>query len=290
MIRSIKNPFLTVTVKGHGAELCSIRSSKGMEYMWQGDPSIWGRQAPVLFPVVGKVANDSYIHEGKRYKLNQHGFARDMDFEIAEESADSLSFLLLPTPETRERYPFEFSLLVRYRLMGNCLEIGCEVANNSPGIMPFSIGAHPAFALTWGKDDRIEDYFLEFEEAETLDAYLLGKGNLISSEKVRVMTNERILPIRRETFDRDALIFLALKSEKVALGSHRRRNRLTVEFKGFPYLGIWAKPAAPFVCIEPWLGHADMEETDGILMNKPGIIKLAPGKSFTCTHMIVIDE
>lgn len=289
-LRTITNRFLTVRVKDHGAELCSIRSASGREYLWQGDPTIWGRHAPVLFPIVGKLADDRYSFEGKSYGLKQHGFARDMDFELVEETAKSLSFQLLPSPETRQRYPFEFALRVNYLLEGSSLEAQYEVRNRGNGVMPFSIGAHPGFALNWGADDRIEDYFLEFEKVETLDASLLGRDNLLSAKIERVMENENLLPLRKEMFNRDALIFLHLESERISLGSYKHKNRVTMEFPAFPNLGIWAKPGAPFICIEPWFGHADTEETDGILMNKPGIIKLKPGGSFTSVHRVTIEE
>lgn len=290
MNRAITNSFLTVRVLQHGAELCSIRSADGKEYIWQADPAIWGRHAPILFPIVGKLANNRYSFETETFEMGQHGFARDMDFGLVEETGRSLSYQLLPSPATRGIYPFEFALRVSYVLEGNGLEVQYEVRNSGQGVMPFSIGAHPGFALNWDKDDRIEDYFLEFEKAETLDARLLCPDNLLSSKSERVLENEKVLPIRKEMFDRDALIFLDLKSEKVRLGSYKHKNSVTVEFHGFPYLGIWAKPGAPFVCIEPWHGHADPEEADGILMNKPGIIKLKPGGRFTCVHRIVIEE
>lgn len=258
--------------------------------MWQADPKIWGRHAPILFPIVGKLANDRYSFEGKTYELTQHGFARDLDFTLVEETFDFLSYQLLPSSATKQRYPFDFALWVKYRLKDNSLDIQYEVRNNGEGVMPFSIGAHPAFSLTWGEDDRIEDYFLEFEKKEMLDAYFLGADHLLSEKTERILQNENILNISKNMFYRDALILLDFESGKVSLCSSKHRNRLTVEFPGFPYLGIWAKPAAPFVCIEPWYGHVDPANTDGIIMNKPGINKLASNKTFTCTHRIVIQE
>jgi galactose mutarotase-like enzyme len=258
--------------------------------MWQADPKIWPRHAPILFPIVGKLANDRYSFERKTYELPQHGFARDMNFAIVEETASSLSYQLFPSSSTKQQYPFDFGLLVKYRLKGNSLEIQYEVRNNGEGVMPFSIGAHPGFALTWGEDDQIEDYFLEFEKLETLDTHFLGADHLLSEETGRILQNEKVLPIRKDMFNRDALILLDFESGKVSLRSHKHHGCLTVEFPGFPYLGIWAKPAAPFVCIEPWYGHVDPAKTDGMIMNKPGIIKLNASKTFTCAHRVVIQE
>ena len=267
-----------------------MKSAAGVEYLWQADPAVWPRHAPILFPIVGKLANDRYVHAGRTYAMKQHGFARDLDFELVDAARESLAFRLLPSAATREQYPFEFELAVRYRLDANHVAIEYVVRNNGQAPMPFSIGAHPGFALTWGLGDRIEDYFLEFERTETADPHLLGADHLLSGETVPALEKGKVLPLRRELFDRDALLFLGLASHKVSLCSRRQGRRLTVEFPGFPDLGIWAKPAAPFVCIEPWYGHADPPQSDGILFHKPGIIKLPPGGAFKCEHRIVIEE
>lgn len=290
MDRSIANSSLKATISDHGAELCSLRGADGMEYMWQADPEIWGRHAPILFPVVGKLAGDRYAFEGESYEMGQHGFARDLVFEPVEETPDSLTYRLLPSPATRKKYPFEFALMVRYRLEANALAVEYEVRNNGQGVMPFSIGAHPAFALNWGEGDRVEDYFLEFAAVETADTHTLDDDKLLSEVTRPVLTNERVLPLRRDMFDRDALIFMGLKSESVSLCSGNHSRRVTVSYPGFPHLGIWAKPAAPYVCIEPWYGHVDPADGDGLLVNKPGIITLAPEEAFECTHRIFIEE
>jgi galactose mutarotase-like enzyme len=287
---TISNSILIATVKERGAELCSLKGKSGVEYMWRADPGVWGRHAPILFPVVGKLKNNSYRHEGETYELGQHGFARDMDFKLEEKSDGRLVFRLDPTLETLGRYPFEFVLRVEYRLEGNGLEIEYKVFNAGKTVMPFSIGAHPAFSLEWGVGDRIEDYSLEFEKRETADTRHLDEDKLLSDKIERVLDAENILPLRADMFDRDALILLGIKSKKVSLCSNRHANRVTVEFPGFPYLGIWAKPAAPYVCIEPWHGHVDPTGTDGDIMAKPGIIKLAPAAAFACVHKIVVEE
>jgi galactose mutarotase-like enzyme len=197
-----------------------------------------------------------------------HGFARDTDFELLDASDSSLSYRLQASPATRKQYPFEFSLVRHYRLSGGTVEVTTEVTNTGATVMPFSIGEHPGFALTWGARDKVEDYALKFEKAERLDTHLLDANGLL--------------------FDRDALIFLKIKSQKVSLCSRRHPRRVTVEFSGYPDLGIWAKPGAPFVCIEPWYGHADPASHEGELMNKPGLIMLEPGTSFACVWRVVV--
>lgn len=283
---SISNEYLHIRVKEQGAELCSIKGAGSTEYLWQADSAVWARHAPVLFPIVGKLRAGCYALNGKTYELLQHGFARDMDFLLIEQSVTSLVYQLLPTAETRKRYPFEFTLNIIYRLNGNCLSIEYAVSNTGSSVMPFSIGAHPGFNLP----GPIDDCFLEFEKEETLTARLLGDKGLLSDEAVPILENSNILPLSKTLFDRDALILLDFKSDGISLCSRNSSRRLTVEFPDFPQLGIWAKPGAPFVCIEPWYGYTDPEQPYGDIMNKPGVLRLAAGDTFTCTHRITVEE
>lgn len=289
MRKELTNKYLSVTVKDQGAEITSIKDNQEREYMWQADPLVWGRHAPILFPVVGKLKNNKYLHLGKTYQLNQHGFARDMTFSFVRESDAELSCRLQPTPETMEVYPFDFLLEIHYRLVQNSVEVCYEVTNNDSQIMPFSIGGHPAFALNLGGNDKIEDYFIEFDQPETADTVHLDHNSLLSDETERVLTEESVIPLTKDLFSRDALIFLNLISEKVSLKSLKHNHSVTVNFSDFPFLGIWAKPGAKYVCIEPWHGHVDPAGTDGILMNKPGITCLAPGDIFKCCYTIEIN-
>jgi galactose mutarotase-like enzyme len=199
-----------------------------------------------------------------------------MSFELITHSKTMLVFQLLPTAKTLKCFPFKFALNIIYQLDENCLKIGHEVQNNGEKTMPFSIGAHPGFTLP----GPIDECFLEFEKAESLSARLLGQQGLLSPKTLPVLKDSNLLPLSRALFDRDALIFLDTKSKKITLGTKNSSRRLPVEFVGFPDLGIWAKPGAPFVCIEPWYGD---------IWNKPGILLLDAGKSFTCEHRIIIE-
>lgn len=290
MEKTIRNSSLSVTVKRLGAELSSIKTPSGKDYLWEADPAIWGRHAPVLFPIVGKLADDTYRYNGKSYSLNQHGFARNMEFQFISESENSLSCRLTQTPETKQAYPFDFVLTINYTLSGNVLETEYCVENPNEAVMPFSIGAHPAFALNWGENDRIEDYYLEFEKPETVKTHHLDQNHLLSDETETVLLNEKIIQLHENMFNRDALILLDLTSDKVSLCSNNHKQRITVEFSDFPYLGVWAKPKARYVCIEPWHGYVDPAGTDGRIINKPGIIKLDPGRMFSCVHRIEISD
>ena len=220
--------------------------------------------------------------------MKQHGFARRADFELVEATKSTLTYRLQASETTRLQYPFDFVLTRQYQLLGGVLEVHTEVVNSSKQVMPFSIGEHPGFSLAWGVGDQIEDYRLEFEKAETIDTTLLDSNHLVSRTTERVLTNEQVLPLRRDLFDRDALIFLKLASRKISLCSCKHKNRLTVEFPGYPYLGIWAKPGAPYVCIEPWYGHADTAWHDGQLKHKAGIIQLNAGETFSCLWRVSV--
>jgi galactose mutarotase-like enzyme len=284
IMNSITHGKLTVSAQTRGAELCSIRGTDGIEYLWQADPTFWKGQAPILFPTVGKLQDGRYQLNGQTYEMASHGFARTMDFTLIDQQPDALTYQLLPTAETRARYPFEFSLTVIYRLNGNALSIEYAVRNTGASVMPFSIGCHEAYNLP----GPLEECFLEFEKMETSDPCLINAKGMVSADTVSVMKNTRTLPLSKTLFDRDALIFLDVKSKKITLGAKNSPRRLTVEFAGFPQLGIWAKPAAPFVCIEPWFGHSDPEHPYGDIWKKPGIIHLEAGKTFVCTHQISI--
>ncbi len=290
MEQTIQNSFLSITVNKTGAELTGIKSSSGHEYMWEADPEIWGRRAPILFPIVGKLKDNKYSYDDRNYSLNQHGFARDMTFKLIDKDNKTLSYQLLPTVKTKKCYPFNFSLIVNFRLIDNIVEVEYLVENKDNKEMPFSIGAHPAFALNWGDNDRIEEYYLEFEKPETVNTHHLDQNHLLSDETEIVLSNEKIITLHENMFNRDALILLDLASEKINLCSYKHTRKLTVEFSDFPFLGIWAKPKAPYVCIEPWHGYVDPVGTDGKIINKPGIIMLGPGKSFSCMHKIIISE
>ncbi len=287
MQNTLRNSVLSVTVKRHGAELCGLKAADGTEYLWQADPAVWGRHAPLLFPIVGKLIQGRYLYDGQKYEITTpHGFARDTDFELVAATESTLSYRLQATTETRKQYPFDFTLLRHYRLMEAGVEITTEVTNPGVVVMPFSIGEHPAFSLKWGAGDKVEDYALQFEKPERLVAHFLDANGLLSDQSERLLSNQRVLPLRSDLFDRDALIFLKLNSQSIGLCSRRHARRVTVEFPGYRNLGVWAKPGAPFVCIEPWYGYPDPATHNGELLHKPGIILLEPGKTFTCTWRI----
>lgn len=289
-IDTLRNKFLQISIKRLGAELTSITDADGTEYLWQADPLVWAGQSPLLFPIVGKLAGDSYAYAGKSYTLPQHGFARRKVFRPAGKCSDGVSYSLGPDESTYENYPFDFSLEVSYRLDGTSIHVGYRVTNLDRKPLPFSLGGHPGFSCTLHPGDELEDYRLEFEKEEIADTCLVMDGLIAVSITRRILSSETTLPLTKTLFNSGALVLMNLKSSAVTLRSQRHPTAVKVDFPGFPCLGIWSKPAAPFVCIEPWFGHADPAGMNpgSPLETKPGIIIMPPGHSFECAWRVTI--
>jgi galactose mutarotase-like enzyme len=289
MLYTIRNDVLEVSVDTLGAELASIRSiADDAEYLWQGDPSFWVRRAPILFPVVGKLAGGVFRLGGHEYVLPQHGFARDEEFELAETAAGSLAFRLRDRPELLDHFPFHFEILVRYQLSEASITVMYEVRNPGSTALWFSIGAHPGFACPIIPGQNVDDYILEFDETENCARYPIKDG-LIATEAEPFLKDERVIHLDNHLFDNDAIVLKNVKSGGLTLKSTETEKSVRVEFPGWPYLGIWSKPGgAPFVCIEPWFGIADGVDFRGDLTEKEGILRLEPEGEFRCDHRIVI--
>jgi len=287
MKKTIQNEYLVATVNSVGAELCSLKDRSGVEYIWQADPRVWPRHCPVLFPVVGKLVEQIYRYGGKEFRMPRHGFARDKEFQLVDSGRKHLEFKLLPDEDIRSQYPFEFELTVKYLLEENGLDVRYIISNPGEDILPFSIGAHPAFSCSWKRGDSIGDFYLEFEKQEEAERHFLEDG-LLSERTEKILENDRILKLDEHTFDQDALLFMDIHSHRISLCSHKHKTRLALEYPSFPFVAIWSKPKAKFVSIAPWLGHADPVDMEGEIMTKPGIKRLDAGDSHECIHRIVI--
>ncbi len=285
----LENEIMSVKVKSRGAELTSIMTkTDNCEYLWQGDPKFWNRHAPVLFPIVGKLLDNQYIYDGNVYSLNQHGFARDMDFILLESTQTKAIFELKGSEEAYKNFPFQFGLKISYTLRNNCIDVSYSVHNADDKTMYFSIGAHPAFNWPLTAGDNYENYIIEFEKRETKTTLLLNNG-LLSLEESLLLNEEQEIKLTKELFKNDALIFKDLKSQSVSYKSKTSEKSVTVDFKGFPYLGIWSKPeGAPFICIEPWYGVADTITSKKDISQKEGIQVLNKNESFYCQFSIAI--
>lgn len=263
----IQNGELTAVIKTFGAELCSVKSHSGQEFMWQAEP-VWPRHAPNLFPIVGSLLQHQYTYEGVTYPMKHHGFARDSQFTLLHQSEHSASFVLQDSDDTRPNFPFSFSLIITYTLGGNTIFQRFRVINTGADTLPLSFGAHPAFNAS-----PVDDFDIVFEKTETAQAQLLD-GPYIGATKKDVIQEGTKIPLTPHTFDADALVFENLNSKQVTLQHKHSSYSVKVGFEGFPFLGIWAKPAAPFVCIEPWQGIADYVSHNGAIEHKKGIVWL----------------
>lgn len=290
-MNTLSNSELTLQVSSQGAELCSIRSRDGHEYLWQADPAYWKRHSPVLFPIVGSVWENEYRHEGKSYQLTQHGFARDMDFELIEESPSGLLYRLTDTEETRRKYPFSFSLEIGYRLEGRRIEVLWRVANAGAETMHFQIGAHPAFYFPGYDPATSQRGYFGFGRTEGLRYKLISEKGCadVSMDYPLQLTDEGLLPLDVHTFDRDALILEDSQVKEVVLYDNERKPWLGLHFEA-PVVGLWSPPGknAPFVCIEPWYGRCDRAYYSGELKDKDWVQHLAPGAVFQSGYTIEI--
>lgn len=290
---SLKNDVLNIHIKTTGAELCNITSAQNAtEFLWQADPTIWGSHAPNLFPIIGSMKNNSYTYNNKTYHMPKHGFVRHNDnFIVKDQSDSSITFSLTSNDELYKYYPFLFEFKITYTLLGNKLTINHTVTNRDRKALYFSLGGHPAFNCPLSKDETYTDYYLDFEQPENSQSYLLNMDNgLLTNDMKPAFSDGNKIKLRPDLFNADALIFKDLKSRSVSLSHHTRGKVLTVNYSGFKQLGIWAKPNAPYVCIEPWLGIADHEATDQKIENKEGILSLESGAIFEASYSIEIDQ
>ena len=284
MKHTIESEFLKVSVIEKGAELNSIWQKKNqLEYLWNGDPSFWAKKSPVLFPIVGSLKNNEYFFEGKSYSLGRHGFAREKLFRLTRQSNTSLEFTLTEDQETLSQYPFSFLFQVIYHLSYDELKLTYKVTNPAEKDMYFSVGGHPAFKLPLDIGTRYDDYYLEFQKEEQAGRWPISKDGLIETTPIPLMKGARRLPLNKELFRHDALVFKDIESETVELGSGKTGRGIEFRYSGFPYLGIWAAKNADFVCLEPWCGIADSVNSDQQLINKEGINKLPGGETFSRT-------
>lgn len=281
-IITLSNNAISVQIKTLGAELCSLKDCANREFIWEGNHDFWGKHSPILFPIVGTLKNNSFVYNDKEYHLSRHGFARDMEFTLVEKTENSATFSIQSNSETLKNYPFEFEFKIKYTLINTTLELKYTVINTDNAEIPFSIGAHPAFALP----GNFEDYNIDFEKVEPLE-YTLLENDLVSKQTEKIHTDSNRVPLTYELFKRDALIFKKLQSNSITI-IEKEKPILKVHFEDFPNLGIWTKVGAPFICIEPWFGYSDTTESNGNLFEKEGVIVLEANANFQTKFSIEI--
>lgn len=274
MLITITNNKISASIDSLGAELIRLEKDN-QNYIWTVDETYWNKTSPILFPIVGRLKNDTYSIENKTYELPRHGFARNFEFQIVNQTESSVVFVLESNSETLKNYPFEFQLQLQYKLVGNELIMKYSVENKSKVSMPFSIGAHPAFTI----EDSFSDYSLKFNQTEEFISYELDNEQFSNSFR-KINSENGQINLNYSLFEKDALVFKHLQSNKLTL-LKKNEPVFSVQFEGFPYLGIWTKPNAPFLCIEPWCGLADNVNHNGNIFEKEGINLLHPQEIFS---------
>jgi galactose mutarotase-like enzyme len=281
---SIASDDLQALVKPHGAELCRLRAG-GLDLLWDGDPAVWARQAPVLFPVVGALKGGRLLHQGRSYPMGRHGFARDMEFRLNRLTGHSCRLRLGDDPATRASYPFPFQLTLEFRIDGPELRVRYELHNPGDDDLPASFGAHPAFRWPLLPGIPRAAHWLAFEQAEGPALAVLDADGLLAASSRPSPLDGTMLSLDDALFAQDALVFNPVQSRAVRY-SAPGAPVLEVSWDGFPQLGLWSKPGAGFLCIEPWRGYASPEGFDDEFSRKPGGFLVSPGGTVSAQYTV----
>lgn len=279
---SISSPALSAEISATGAELVRLRDGTGADLLWDGDPAFWTGRSPLLFPMVGRARADRITVAGRTYDMGQHGFARTSTFAHVRSDAASCTWRLEASEATRARYPFEFRLDVTYRIDGATLYMEAEVTNTGDTTLPASFGFHPAlrWPLPYGRPRAAHEIVFEKDEPAPIHRPVDG---LLSAAQFPTPVRDCRLALHDGLFEEGALIWDHLASRSVVYG-----EAIRVDFPRMPHLGIWTKPGAGYVCIEPWQGYASPEGFDGEFADKPGMVSVAPGKTETFAMSISV--
>lgn len=283
----IKNEQICVTISDMGAEMQSVKKDN-TEYLWNGDTRYWKSRSPLLFPWVGKLTNGSYLLDGKKYEMKNHGFARNYPHTVVDNTEESITFEFHDNEETYEIYPYHFTLRVTYELKDNKICITYYVMNLSDDTMYFGIGGHPGICLPLEEGLGFEDYYLEFDKAcfpqrigLTENGFLSGKDGQFSLE------DDKRLGLSYGIFE-DTIV-LRHMSDKVTLKSDKGDRKVTLSYPSFPYLGLWHAPGAPYLCIEPWVSLPSRQDVVEEFSCRSDLIRLAEGEEYENQWSIEIE-
>lgn len=277
---TLQSEQIKVTISSKGAEIQSIRDANGIERMYNGDPKFWASRAPILFPVAGGMKDDGYEWQGQWYPMPKHGFIRFLEWQVEDVKKNQVTFLL---QEKNEGFPFEYDLRAVFTVEGNKLDVNYAVTSRDERPFCFSIGSHEAYAIPGG----IETYEVVFDEEETL-AHSLLEGALNTHDTVIVKDHAKVLPLKYEYFAVDALVFRSLKSRGVTLRSTEHNRTIRVDYPDCPFLLLWTKPGAPYICIEPWCNGPDFVDAPKEIDRKPGFTRVEKGQTVSKRHVITI--
>lgn len=280
----LKNEFLTVTISTYGAEMTSVKGCDGEERLHQPDMVFWNRQAPVLFPVCGTPRDRKITVDGTEYEMGPHGFALNSEFNLMECTEDLAVFSLVSNEETKKQYPFDFELIITYKLLGNSIDVSYEIINDSESEMYFSIGSHEGYICLEG----LKEYEIHFEKEESVKPYIF-ETRRIPEESLSTADGHSVVALSDALFEGSTtLVYERPESSYVYLVNKKDGKKARVEFDGFTNLFIWTSPMSQFICIEPWCGMADVADTPYEISKKVDIMTLEAGGHFESHHIITI--
>lgn len=288
---TIFNDCLSVRIDSRGAQLRSVLSANGTEYLWQGDPKYWADSSPILFPYIARLYG-GYTYMGEPYNMGIHGFAAQCQFSVQSHTSECLTLVLCENSETLAQYPFRFSLSISYSLSASSLQVSCKVMNKDAKPMPFALGGHPGFNVPLYEGTVFEDYFLSFDKPCTpLRVGFSDELFLSGKDLPYPLEDGRIINLHHSLFDDDALI-LRNTSHRVTLGCRKAKGSLSIDFSDFDFFGIWHMPKtdAPYVCLEPWTSLPSRQGIVEELSEKPDMIILKSGEEQLKTWTLTITE
>ena len=291
MLYTVKNDKLSLTVSDMGAEMQSLLACDGTEFLWQGDPAYWAGHAYIMFPICGRLTDGKYTYKGREYSMNLHGFARKTQYELYARSDDMLAFRLIQSEKSLECYPFEFELIITYRLKGSSVSIEYTVHNPGSKELIFSVGGHPGFNVPFAKDGtEFTDYYLEFDKPADVRSIVMSPTCYTTREEHPfIMENGVRLALKHELFDNDAIV-LDDPCRAVSIKNGKNDRFVRVEYPDMSYLGLWHAPhtEAPYVCIEPWSSVPAYDGEVDDLDTKRSMTRLAPGGEYRNTLNICV--
>ncbi len=292
MLLTIENADLKLCVDTLGAQMMSIQGKDGCEYLWQGDPAYWEDRAPVLFPFIGRLEGKQYQLDGQVYSMGIHGFAAGSEFCVEKYTDDTLALSLQSTSVTQANYPCVFILEIRYHLNGKTIEVQNFIKNKGESTMHFALGGHPGFRVPLNKDERFEDYYLEFSKSCTPDRIGFTEDTiLVNGQTERYPVEDgKVLRLKHNLFDDDAIILQNMARE-VSLKSKNSQRSITVAYPNMPYLGIWhwSHKDAPYVCIEPWTSLPGRSGITEEISCRSDFVHLMPKQTYENIWTITVD-
>ncbi len=290
MFYQLENDDLKLKFRTFGGEMCSLQDKDGTEYIWNGDESWWKFCSPILFPIVGSLRNNEYRLNGKTYNLSNHGFSRTSEFTLVSQTDNSIEFELRYSEETLKSYPFKFALRLGYVLEGKTVKVNWTVENLDDKEMFFQIGAHPALRTFRNDSESFEDYYLDFGSVQDSKTIVVDPKVYLLHEKKEDLQGQTYA-LNYEKFKGGVHIYNDLKSDTITLRNKYNKKAISLKFPGFPFLGIWTpeRGGAPFICVEPWYGHADYADFDGEFSDREGTLSLNPGQKFETSYCFIVD-